>query len=213
MDERVLREWLERVRRGSLGRREFTRGLLALHGWMPTPHRRLPFPSVVVASRNDPLSRFSSAEALAHSWGSRLVDAGDVGHLDVASGFGPWPRVHALIDSLILCKFLRGTLVDFFGESAEMLAAAAIRRSPSGSSSSSAARSWPVRWPPPPAPRWSSAASRCPPASRTSWWPAPRSRAASCSGESAGIVIPCRRGRRARPRPPWTPRRRRSPRR
>jgi len=30
MDERVLREWLERVRRGSLGRREFTRGLVAL---------------------------------------------------------------------------------------------------------------------------------------------------------------------------------------
>ena len=30
MDERVLRDWLERVRRGSLGRREFTRGLVAL---------------------------------------------------------------------------------------------------------------------------------------------------------------------------------------
>jgi peptide/nickel transport system substrate-binding protein len=29
-DERVLSEWLDRVRRGSLGRREFTRGLLAL---------------------------------------------------------------------------------------------------------------------------------------------------------------------------------------
>jgi aldehyde:ferredoxin oxidoreductase len=29
----------------------------------------------------------------------------------------------AVLDSLILCKFLRGTLVDFFGESAEMLAA------------------------------------------------------------------------------------------
>jgi len=29
----------------------------------------------------------------------------------------------AMLDSLILCKFLRGTLVDFFGESAEMLAA------------------------------------------------------------------------------------------
>src|SRR5262245_24709785 len=30
MDERVLREWLERVQRGSLGRREFTRSLVAL---------------------------------------------------------------------------------------------------------------------------------------------------------------------------------------
>ena len=29
----------------------------------------------------------------------------------------------AMLDSLILCKFLRGTLVDFYGESAEMLAA------------------------------------------------------------------------------------------
>ncbi|HZO38798.1 MAG TPA: ABC transporter substrate-binding protein, partial [Methylomirabilota bacterium] len=30
MDERVLREWLERVQRGSLGRREFTRCVVAL---------------------------------------------------------------------------------------------------------------------------------------------------------------------------------------
>jgi peptide/nickel transport system substrate-binding protein len=30
IDERELREWLDRLRRGSLGRREFTRGLLAL---------------------------------------------------------------------------------------------------------------------------------------------------------------------------------------
>ena len=29
---------------------------------------------------------------MALAWGSTLVDAGDVGHLDIASGHGPWPE-------------------------------------------------------------------------------------------------------------------------
>jgi predicted alpha/beta hydrolase family esterase len=38
--------------------------------------------------------------ALAHDWGSRLVDLGEVGHLNPASGFGPWPLAHAFIEQL-----------------------------------------------------------------------------------------------------------------
>ncbi|MFX5801282.1 alpha/beta hydrolase, partial [Acinetobacter baumannii] len=33
-------------------------------------------------------------------WGSRLVDLGDVGHLNPAAGFGPWLQAQALIDAL-----------------------------------------------------------------------------------------------------------------
>ena len=69
-------------------------------GWLPVPRDRLPFPSIVAASRNDPLGRFERVADLARVWGSRLVDLGEVGHLNPASGFGEWPRAEAFIDEL-----------------------------------------------------------------------------------------------------------------
>lgn len=73
---------------------------LRLGGWLPVPRDRLPFPSIVVASRNDPLARFDRVAQLARGWGSALVDLGEVGHLNPASGFGPWPLAHAFIEQL-----------------------------------------------------------------------------------------------------------------
>ncbi len=69
-------------------------------GWLPVPRGRLPFRSIVVASRNDPLARFEGVAALAADWGSALIDEGDVGHLNPASGFGEWPRAHGFIATL-----------------------------------------------------------------------------------------------------------------
>ncbi len=74
---------------------------LALNGWHPTPRKPLPFPSIVGASRNDPLANFTRVETMAKEWGSRLVDLGDVGHLNPAAGFGEWPMAESLIDELI----------------------------------------------------------------------------------------------------------------
>ncbi|KVM83917.1 RBBP9/YdeN family alpha/beta hydrolase [Burkholderia stagnalis] len=74
---------------------------LDAHGWTPVPTQRLPFPSLVAASRNDPLARFERVEALAAGWGSRLVDLGEVGHLNPASGYGEWPGAAALIAELL----------------------------------------------------------------------------------------------------------------
>jgi predicted alpha/beta hydrolase family esterase len=56
------------------------------------PRHPLPFPSVLVASRNDPYCAFDEAEAFSVAWGASLVDAGDAGHLNGASGHGPWPE-------------------------------------------------------------------------------------------------------------------------
>jgi predicted alpha/beta hydrolase family esterase len=74
----------------------------ALHagGWLPVPRRPLPFPSIVAASRNDPLGRFERVAELAEAWGSRLTDLGQVGHLNPASGYGEWPLADVLIDEL-----------------------------------------------------------------------------------------------------------------
>jgi predicted alpha/beta hydrolase family esterase len=69
-------------------------------GWLPVPRRPLPFRSIVAASRDDPLGRFERVRELAQAWGSVWVDLGAVGHLNPASGFGPWPRAHEFIAAL-----------------------------------------------------------------------------------------------------------------
>jgi predicted alpha/beta hydrolase family esterase len=73
---------------------------LSAGGWLPVPRTPLPFPSIVAASRNDPLAKYERVVSLARDWRSRLVDLGEVGHLNPASGFGEWPRASSLIDEL-----------------------------------------------------------------------------------------------------------------
>ena len=71
------------------------------NGWLPVPRKPLPFPSILGASRNDPLATFDRAAALAADWGSRLVDLGLVGHLNPAAGYGEWPQAETLIRELL----------------------------------------------------------------------------------------------------------------
>ena len=56
------------------------------------PKSPLPFPAVLVASRDDPYAAYADSEALAKTWGVELVDAGASGHLNDESGHGPWPE-------------------------------------------------------------------------------------------------------------------------
>jgi predicted alpha/beta hydrolase family esterase len=63
-----------------------------LHAFSPLPRDPLPFPSLVVASRTDPFCDYDRADDFAHAWGSAIVDAGEAGSLDGASGHGPWPE-------------------------------------------------------------------------------------------------------------------------
>lgn len=65
------------------------------HGWAPIPRAPLSFRCIVAASRNDPLGSYEGVSKLAHDWGARLFDLGESGHLNPASGFGPW---HAALD-------------------------------------------------------------------------------------------------------------------
>jgi predicted alpha/beta hydrolase family esterase len=77
-----------------------TMDALAAGGWLPVPRDPLPFPSIVAASRNDPLGSIERVAELARAWGSRFVDLGEVGHLNPASGFGEWPQAEAFIREL-----------------------------------------------------------------------------------------------------------------
>ena len=74
-------------------------------GWLPVPRERLPFASIIAASRDDPLARYDRVAAWAAGWGAELVDLGEVGHLNPASGYGAWPRAESFIDALATQAF------------------------------------------------------------------------------------------------------------
>jgi predicted alpha/beta hydrolase family esterase len=67
-----------------------------------TPLRELalPVPTTLVASRNDPWMSQTRARKLASLWRSRFVDVGMAGHVNIESGFGPWPLGLAQRDEL-----------------------------------------------------------------------------------------------------------------
>lgn len=67
-------------------------------GLVPEP---LGVPGMLVASRNDPALAYADAARLARRLGSRLIDAGEAGHLDAASGYGAWPAGERLLAALI----------------------------------------------------------------------------------------------------------------
>jgi predicted alpha/beta hydrolase family esterase len=67
----------------------------------PAPGTALPFPSILVASRDDRYAAFDRLETLARAWGSRFVDVGQAGHINAKSGLGDWPDGEVLLEELI----------------------------------------------------------------------------------------------------------------
>lgn len=64
------------------------------------PLAPLPFPATVVASSDDPYCTLPRARVFAAAWGAEFVDHGPSGHLNIAAGFGPWPRGERLLAGL-----------------------------------------------------------------------------------------------------------------
>jgi predicted alpha/beta hydrolase family esterase len=56
------------------------------------PRDPLPFPSMLIASTTDPFCSVERAAEFASCWGSDFHLAGEAGHINVASGHGPWPE-------------------------------------------------------------------------------------------------------------------------
>jgi predicted alpha/beta hydrolase family esterase len=67
----------------------------------PVPLAPLPFPSLVVASGNDPYCSLGRARQFAGAWGSGWQLLGDAGHINDESGLGDWPEGLQLLDALI----------------------------------------------------------------------------------------------------------------
>jgi predicted alpha/beta hydrolase family esterase len=64
------------------------------------PHSPLPFPSIVVGSRDDPWMDLDWAQWWAQRWGSAFIDLGTAGHINTGSGYGDWPQGWDLAQSL-----------------------------------------------------------------------------------------------------------------
>ncbi|NMG37226.1 alpha/beta fold hydrolase [Azoarcus sp. TTM-91] len=64
------------------------------------PASPLGYPGILVSSSNDPWVSSSTARYWAGRWGCRFVDVGAKGHINVESGFGPWPEGYELYELL-----------------------------------------------------------------------------------------------------------------
>lgn len=72
-----------------------------LRNFGPSPRTVLPFPSIVVASEDDPYASLQRSFDMARDWGSHFVDAGPLGHINAVSGVGWWSEGQQLLDRLI----------------------------------------------------------------------------------------------------------------
>jgi predicted alpha/beta hydrolase family esterase len=80
---------------------ERTDRLPALAHFAPSPRAPLPFPSILVASEDDPHASPQRAFDMARDWGSHFVDAGAAGHINADSGLGAWREGQMLLERLI----------------------------------------------------------------------------------------------------------------
>jgi len=69
-------------------------------GFSPIPLNQLSFPSIVVASTNDPYGSLEFAKSVANAWGSRFVTIGAVGHINSQSGLEEWKEGFSLLKQL-----------------------------------------------------------------------------------------------------------------
>ena len=69
-------------------------------GFSVTPQQKFPYPSLVVASTDDPYGTFEYTSGLAGVWGSELVNMGNCGHINSSSGLGAWDAGYALLTKL-----------------------------------------------------------------------------------------------------------------
>ena len=65
------------------------------------PRSSLPIASVLIASETDPWMSITAAREWGTTWGSRVLNLGDVGHINADSGFGPLPQAKSLVRQMI----------------------------------------------------------------------------------------------------------------
>lgn len=69
-------------------------------GFAGPPVTVLPFPSLVIASSDDPFGSLDYARTTANGWGSEFMGIGARGHINGTSGLGDWPEGRAALAAL-----------------------------------------------------------------------------------------------------------------
>jgi len=73
----------------------------SVRNFSPMPIYKLPFPSIVVASENDPYASFERKEYFAKEWGSDFVNVGQQGHINSDSDLKYWEEGQLILQQLI----------------------------------------------------------------------------------------------------------------
>ncbi|MDB5702027.1 MAG: alpha/beta hydrolase [Sphingomonadales bacterium] len=63
---------------------------------------KLPIPTTVIASSDDPYASLGRGYAIARTWGANVVEAGEAGHIDANSRLGSWRWGQDVLDRLIV---------------------------------------------------------------------------------------------------------------
>jgi predicted alpha/beta hydrolase family esterase len=72
-----------------------------LASFAPSPQSILPFPSLVVASENDPALSVDRAFSIARQWGSGFARFGDCGHFGTEDRLGAWQQGEQVLNAFI----------------------------------------------------------------------------------------------------------------
>ena len=75
-----------------------------MHSWTKPVLAKLPFKTTMVASTRDPFCKLPAAQELAAQWGSELINAGPIGHINAESGLGDWQAGRDLLNKLTIIK-------------------------------------------------------------------------------------------------------------
>ncbi|CNE60187.1 Predicted esterase of the alpha/beta hydrolase fold [Yersinia nurmii] len=73
----------------------------------PIPSKPLPFPSTLICSDNDEYLSLDRAQQLASQWGSERVIKSGGGHFHTAAGYGEWPEIENMLESLSGFKLIK----------------------------------------------------------------------------------------------------------
>lgn len=65
------------------------------------PALALPCPSILVSSSNDPWMDAGKAALWGRRWGSEVINAGPLGHINAESGLGDWPAGQGFLQRLL----------------------------------------------------------------------------------------------------------------
>jgi uncharacterized protein len=80
------------------GRKAFPKEAI---GFAPVPMKKSGFPSILVASSNDPYGDLAFSQRCARAWGSKLVSFGPKGHLNSETRLRDWPQGFRLLELLM----------------------------------------------------------------------------------------------------------------